>query len=320
MATTNKGLIEPANGSDVGTWDIPVNGNMTQIDTALGGVTSLNVTAASGVVVLNLAQYTPPIINITGTLTANVTYQVPAGVGGFWIVNNGTSGAFTLTWDSGGAGASYVLPQAQISVVYCDGASAVGGVANYLLAQGNSWAKGQVFPAGIDVTTLTNDHSVRIRADSTNNVGILQFTNNAGNSQYAILTCNSAGLITASGPFTTGGLLSVAGSASTASVSVAFSATAMSLNCALSNVYSTTFTGNVTAPPAVSGQKDGQTINWFIIQDATGGRTMTWPTNFKWPGGAAGVLSTAANAVDLLVGTYRAATGNWYVALQKAFS
>jgi hypothetical protein len=47
---------------------------------------------------------------------------------------------------------------------------------------------------------------------------------------------------------------------------------------------------------------------------------MTWPTSFKWAGGTAGTLSTAANSVDLLVATYRSSTGFWYASLSKAFS
>lgn len=100
---------------------------------------------------------------------------------------------------------------------------------------------------------------------------------------------------------------------------VAFSATAMTLNCDASNVFTTTLTANVTTAPALSSANDGQTINWFLTQDATGSRTMTWPTTFKWPGGTAGVLSTAANAVDMLVATYRAAPGHWYATLVKDF-
>jgi len=108
--------------------------------------------------------------------------------------------------------------------------------------------------------------------------------------------------------------------AATAPVAVTFSATAMTVDCSLSNVFTTTFTANVTTAPSFTNAPDGQTINWFITQDATGSRTMTWPTSFKWPGGTAGVLSTAANSVDLVVATYRSATGFWYATLAKAFS
>lgn len=108
--------------------------------------------------------------------------------------------------------------------------------------------------------------------------------------------------------------------ANTIEAAIPFSATLMSINCALSNVFRTTFTANVTVAPTFANLKDGQTINWFITQDATGGRTMTWPASFRWPAGSDKLLSTGANAVDLLVATYRAATGFWYVSLVKTFA
>lgn len=45
-----------------------------------------------------------------------------------------------------------------------------------------------------------------------------------------------------------------------------------------------------------------------MVQDATGSRTATWPASVKWPGGVAAILSTAANAIDIITfyydGTY----------------
>lgn len=107
--------------------------------------------------------------------------------------------------------------------------------------------------------------------------------------------------------------------AHTPPVAVAFSATAMAVNCALSNVFTTTLTGNVTTAPSFSNVKSGQTINWRLRQDGTGSRTMTWPAAFDWPGGTVPALSTAANSVDLLVATYFADTGLWLATLVKDF-
>lgn len=114
--------------------------------------------------------------------------------------------------------------------------------------------------------------------------------------------------------------LQISAAARTPPVAVTFSATAMTVDCSLSNVFTTTFTANVTTAPTFSNPGDGQTLNWFITQDATGGRTMTWPASFKWPSGTAGVLSTGANAADLLVATYRSSTGFWYATLSKGFA
>jgi hypothetical protein len=38
----------------------------------------------------------------------------------------------------------------------------------------------------------------------------------------------------------------------------------------------------------------------YLVQDATGSRTVTWGTNYKWPGGVAPVLSTGANKRDII--------------------
>ena len=39
-----------------------------------------------------------------------------------------------------------------------------------------------------------------------------------------------------------------------------------------------------------------------LVQDATGGRTVTWPASVKWPdGGTAPTLTSAADAVDIIV-------------------
>lgn len=45
---------------------------------------------------------------------------------------------------------------------------------------------------------------------------------------------------------------------------------------------------------------NGGTYILRVIQDATGGRTLAYGGGYKWAGGAAPILSTAPNAVDLL--------------------
>lgn len=142
--------------------------------------------------------------------------------------------------------------------------------------------------------------------------------------QTAFVRCDGVSVFSAANyvPALTVGQMSgttFAGNAHTTPVVVAYSATAMVVDCSLANVFTTTLTGNVTTAPTFSNLKDGQTINWFLTQDSTGARTMTWPASFKWPSGFVTTLSTSANAVDLVTATYRSATGFWYVTLLKAF-
>lgn len=44
----------------------------------------------------------------------------------------------------------------------------------------------------------------------------------------------------------------------------------------------------------------GESMILKVIQDATGSRTLAYGTAYKWPGGSVPILSTAANAVDIL--------------------
>jgi len=107
MVTTNKGLNQPVIGSTG--WGTPLNDNFGYIDDAFGGVTTIDVTGVTATpVALTLTQYQKLIIKFTGTLTANVTYQLPAGVGGKWVLRNTATGAFTITFASLGGGTSFV--------------------------------------------------------------------------------------------------------------------------------------------------------------------------------------------------------------------
>jgi len=65
------------------------------------------------------------------------------------------------------------------------------------------------------------------------------------------------------------------------------------------NIFNFTLNGNGTlANP--TNLTAGFTYLWNIDQDATGGRTLAYGNLFKFPGGTVPVLSTAANAKDLL--------------------
>lgn len=118
--TTNKVLEKPANGDYVDTWDVPVNGDMDIIDQAFGGVTSLNATA--GDATLTASQYRSLIIAVSGSMSANVTYTIPSGKGGQWIVRNTTTGgSYTVTFASGGGGTSVVVPRSENTVIFSNG-------------------------------------------------------------------------------------------------------------------------------------------------------------------------------------------------------
>lgn len=114
--TANKSFEEPGYNDYVNSWNTPINANFSIVDQALGGTTPLNVTGISGTVTLTSAQYRPIYIYVAGTLTANVTYQFPAGVGGMWVVTNATTGAFTLSFTGGSS--TLTIPQGITDTIF----------------------------------------------------------------------------------------------------------------------------------------------------------------------------------------------------------
>jgi microcystin-dependent protein len=124
VATQNIGLTQPANGSDVGTWDVPVNGNMGIIDQTFGSTTSVSL--AGGNVTLSVAQSAYFMITVTGTLVGNTQLILPSSIGGRRIINNQTSGAFTVTVlnGAGDTGGGVVVGQGFQTPVVLTGAAA----------------------------------------------------------------------------------------------------------------------------------------------------------------------------------------------------
>ena len=277
----------------------------------------------------------PNAVIITDTVTGSATpgTNLAIAAGETATPSSAAGGALTLL---GGAAASGVGGTAKLQ----GGTSASGNGGDAIVQAGNASTagnSGNIYLLGGTATgTNKNGGSITLAMSAATGTGSPGFLNiKSGSTTLYTITNTGAIFIGGTTPGTAGQVLTAAGgnlsptwsslsavtaALATTSVVVTFSATAMTVNCALSNVFKMTFTANVTTAPTVSNPSDGQTIRWFITQDATGGRTMTWPTSFKWPGGTKGVLSTAPNAVDMLEATFVAATSSWYATLTKAFS
>ena len=84
--TSNVLLAVPTHGSDVNTWDVPVNANSTAADGFFGGVVTVSLSnspvtlsAPSGVVAPTAGPFQSQnrILKFTGTLTGNVQVTLP---------------------------------------------------------------------------------------------------------------------------------------------------------------------------------------------------------------------------------------------------
>lgn len=77
----------------------------------------------------------------------------------------------------------------------------------------------------------------------------------------------------------------------------------ISTDASTGNIFTVTLAGNRTLSNP-SNLAAGQRLTYIIHQDATGSRTLTYGTVFKFSNSAAPTLSTAANAIDILSCVY----------------
>jgi hypothetical protein len=276
--STNKNLELPGNGDYVDTWNVPVNADMNVIDAALGGTTALSLT--TGASTLSDTQYQKLILSITGALVANVTYSIPSTVGGFWIVRNATTNAFSVTIANTGGGANVVVPQSSVQLVYSDGTN--------IRSVGATLAEVLAIIALIDVNAgagLTGGGSlatdVTLAADFATSAQWRSNTNDKVLEPPAIW-------------------------GAMAEVTLTDGAT-ISWDMGSGFDFVVTLGGNRTMA-APTNTKVGQKGRLIIQQDGTGSRTMTWNSVFDFANGTAPTLSTTASAKDYLYYDVRSST------------
>ena len=165
--TPNIQLEEPARGDDVGTWDTPVNNNMTLIDLVAGGIASIALTNAN--VILSAAQFQCNRITFSGALSGSVTITFPTSFVKPYIIQNATTNtsAFTVTCATTAAGANVIcLQPGELSQIYNSGANIrhiglnppIGGYWDYAGSSVPNWVSGCTQPPFLpcDGTTFSS--------------------------------------------------------------------------------------------------------------------------------------------------------------------
>jgi len=112
--TTNKGLFTPTYqefAADATGWTEPINTNWEVIDTSFGGTYSPpSLTSASTDITLTATQCQNARIKLTGTATTAKTINLffPSTLSGAFIIDNSTTGPFTIYVKNAGAGVEFV--------------------------------------------------------------------------------------------------------------------------------------------------------------------------------------------------------------------
>lgn len=207
-STPNKNFNDQATASNVGTWGLALNQNFTAIDLNLGGRKNANV-AGSANITVSTADAQNVFHLLTGLLTGNINYILPA-LGGFYFVQNNTTGAFTVTATIAGGSGGVLVPQGQIALVFANpDTPALNGVISTIFTGGitggsaNAQTLASVTPAP---WALATSNIIYCTAGATNN-GATTFAGPDGVAK-SVKKNSSAGLAAlVGGEIATGALL-----------------------------------------------------------------------------------------------------------------
>ena len=128
--SANLKLTVQATGENSGTWGQITNTNLLILEQAVGGYTgiALNATTGATLTFANgvLSNGKDQVIKLTGTITSNVNVTIPDGIEKTYLVENATSGAFTVTFKtSSGTGVTWGTTDKTTKLIYSDGTNVI---------------------------------------------------------------------------------------------------------------------------------------------------------------------------------------------------
>ena len=115
-------------GENSGTWGDKTNTNLNLLQQAIAGYQSIALTSTNTTLSMTNATISDArnaVIKFTGTLSANSTVYVDTGIEKTYILENGTSGAFTLALNQvGGNSVIFGASDKTTKIAYLDGTNA----------------------------------------------------------------------------------------------------------------------------------------------------------------------------------------------------
>jgi hypothetical protein len=167
-------------GENSGTWGDKTNTNLNLLQQAIAGyqaiaLTSVNTTLAMTDATISDARNA--VIKFTGTIAANTTVFVASGIEKTYIIENATSGAFTLALNQvGGASVIWAATDKSVKQIYLNGTDAVD--TGLVSATGVATLTNKTLTSPtINTATLTSPIINEI--DDTNSNELIKFTTTA---------------------------------------------------------------------------------------------------------------------------------------------
>ncbi len=133
--SANLKLTVQATGENSGTWGQITNTNLLILEQAIGGYDAVGLNATTGATLTFsngvLSNGKNQVIKLTGTITTNVNVIIPDSIEKTYIVENATSGAFTVTVKTtSGTGFTFAATEKTRVILYSDGTNIVEVINN----------------------------------------------------------------------------------------------------------------------------------------------------------------------------------------------
>jgi hypothetical protein len=123
-------------GENAGTWGDKTNTNWNVVQQAIAGYEAISIAGGAQTTTLVMTNATlssarNAVVKLTGTITGNQIVTIPDGIEKTYIIENGTTGAFTVQFKTvSGTGPTFSTTDKGIKIVYSDGTNVVDVNAN----------------------------------------------------------------------------------------------------------------------------------------------------------------------------------------------
>jgi len=158
--SANLKLTVQATGENSGTWGQITNTNLLILEQAIGGYDAVGLNATTGATLTFsngvLSNGKNQVLRLTGTITTNVNVVIPDSIEKTYLVENATSGAFTVTFKTtSGTGATWSATDKGYKILYSDGTNVVDITADLGdISSGAITATGHIIPGANDTYDL----------------------------------------------------------------------------------------------------------------------------------------------------------------------
>jgi hypothetical protein len=158
-----------------------------------------------------------------------------------------------------------------------------------------------ILPGGANITTAADDTMV-VQSDGSGNWRVLSYHRASGQPLYVAYENILAAALATSAEFrakTATKIVTLDQAFAAAAIVTLTDAATIAIDQSAGLNFQVTLGGN-RALGAPSGTTPGTTFTILVIQDGTGGRTLSYNAVYKFPGGTAFAIDTVANRVSLL--------------------